>query len=68
MLGYNYTELSGRSIRDLMPKNIADVHFSYIRKFKSRVFGYEASNKEDGEVVFAKKYFRKFLRTNQGYN
>ncbi len=64
VLGYNYTELTGRSIRDLMPKNVANVHFSYTQKFKSRVFGYEASNKEDGEVVFVKKSFRKFLKTN----
>ena len=29
-MGYNYAELAGRSIRDIMPKTVADVHFMYL--------------------------------------
>lgn len=64
VLGYNYVELTGRSIRDLMPKTMSDIHFAYLKKYKNRIFGYEASKREDGEVEFSKKYLRKFLKTS----
>jgi hypothetical protein len=49
-----------------MTKTVADIHTLYLEKYKNRIFGYDASTKEDGEVIFTKKHFKKFLKTSAG--